>query len=477
MESQGRGLRSAFVLLCLAALAALLASAAVGEADRGAGSAGDPDARGAQAPAPALVTMSKASPNAYFRAETQAARLQKDGPTLSWTSVGKGPINGGYGPSNTMPPFSGRGTSIAVSGSVSTDKTAYLGTADGGVWKTTDDGASWKPVFDSEPTLAIGAVAVDPTNPDVVYAGTGDANWQLQGGQNLLGDGIYRSTNGGTTWTRSNIPFASGYMGGGCGVESLAVDPTATNILLAAVFCPGTSSSSATAIIRSTDSGASWTPVGPVVGGNEDQAPMLAPDPADPTVWFATISATGGLAGIWKSTDSGATWTQKLHSVPDGEADTWTAPRGAVAVASNGNRLYALFEATYACPPSGQGTCLDCPAGACGDSVANPQLWTSADGGGTWTESTATDDTYHQPTAYWLCSSNTCSSTLTLAVSPTDPSLLYVGSIFARKVTFSGAATSTTRARRSGHSGGGARPSRSVAETALPLSSPRRIRA
>src|SRR5438445_5474236 len=113
-------------------------------------------------------------------------------------------------------------------------------------------------------------------------------------------------------------------MGGGCGVESLAVDPAATNTLLAAVYCPGTSSSSATAIIRSTDSGASWTGVGPVVGSNEDQTPMLTADPANPSIWFATISATGGLAGVWKSTDSGATWTQKLQSVPDGEKDTWS---------------------------------------------------------------------------------------------------------------------------------------------------------
>ncbi|MGZ4440448.1 MAG: hypothetical protein ACXVZN_08800, partial [Gaiellaceae bacterium] len=443
MPAPRRRLRPAFALLCLTALAVLLASAGWSDRDSGkAGAVGDPDAGQVSPPSP--PDQPRTSPNAYFRAKAQAKLLASNGPLLAWASVGKGPINGGYGPSDTLPPFSGRGTSIAVSASVSTDHTAYLGTADGGIWKTTDDGATWKPVFDNEQTLAIGAVAVDPTNPDIVYAGTGEANWQLQGGQNLLGDGIYRSTDGGTTWTRSSIPFASGYMGGGCGVESLAVDPAATSILLAAVYCPGTSSSNVTAIIRSTDRGASWTAVGPVVGGNEDQAPMLTADPADPTVWFATISATGGLAGVWKSTDSGATWTQKLHSVPDGEAETWTAPRGAVAVASNGSRLYALFEATYACPPSGQGTCLNCAAGACGDSVANPQLWTSADGGGTWTESTATDDTYHQPTAYWLCASNTCSSTLTMAVSRTDPSILYVGSIFARKVTFSGDQASCT---------------------------------
>jgi photosystem II stability/assembly factor-like uncharacterized protein len=425
-----------FVLLCLGALAVLAVSAGWSERDAGkAGAVGDPDA--GQVTPPPQPQQAKTSPNAYFRAEAQAAALQ-GGPDLSWASVGKGPINGGYGPSETTPPFSGRGTSIAVSASVATDKTAYLGTSDGGVWKTTDDGTNWMPVFDNEPTLAIGALAVDPTDPDIVYAGTGEANWQLQGGQNLLGDGIYRSTDGGAHWARAPIPFSSGYMGGGCGVESLAVDPTATNILLAAVYCPGTSSASATAIIRSTDSGATWTPVGPVVGSHEDQTPMLTQDPADPSIWFASISATGGLGGVWKSIDSGATWTQKLPSVPDAEKDTWSAPRGVVAAATNGNRLYALFEGSYACPPSGQGSCLDCAAGACGDAAADPQLWTSADGGESWTEITNTIDQYNHTTADSLCGGNLCSSTLTMAVSRTDPLTVFVGSIFAYTVTAHG---------------------------------------
>jgi Divergent InlB B-repeat domain/PASTA domain len=432
--SEGTRLRLFLGLLCAGALAVLLASAGWTDGDAGKGAA-DPDAGQVAPPPPAAQP--KTSPNAYFRAEAQASALQ-GGPSLPWASVGKSPVNGGYGPSGTLPPWSGRGTSIAVSGSVSTDHTAYLGTAEGGVWKTTDDGAHWTAVFDNEPTLAIGAVAVDPTNTDIVYAGTGEANWQLQAGQVLLGDGIYRSTDGGNTWAHSSIPFASGYMGGGCGVESLAVDPAATNIVLAAVFCPGTSSSSATALIRSTDGGATWTPVGPVVGSNEDQAPMLTRDPADPTVWFATISATGGLGGVWKSIDSGATWNLKQPSVPTAEKDTWTAPRGVVAAASNGNRLYALFEGTYACPTSGHGSCLDCSAGACGDTVADPQLWTSTDAGENWTKVTAVDQ-YGHTTAQVVCGSNTCSSTLSMAVSHTDSSTLYVGSIFFVKVTNYGA--------------------------------------
>lgn len=430
------------VVFALLGLTALFASA--GGRDRGTLGT-DPDGGGLEVPAPA-TPQAKTSPSAYFLALRQARRAtDSGGPALRWTSIG-GAITGGYGPSETTPPFSGRGTAIAVSANVATDHTAYLGTAEGGVWKTTDDGVHWSSVFDNEPTLAIGAVAVDPRNVDNVYVGTGEANWALQGGQVLLGDGIYRSTNGGGTWTRSAIPFTSGYMGGGCAVESLVVDPDNSHLLLGAVFCPGTSNPNATALIRSTDSGQTWTAVGPVVGTNEDMTPMLTVDPNDGTTWYATISATGGLNGVWKSTDSGATWTQKLAVVPAEHNSDWTAPRGVIAVApGDGNRLYALFAGTDACPPSGQGTCLDCAAGACGDAVAYPQLWTSPDGGTTWTEFTNGDQYNNQPAAYYMCGlGNACSANMTMTVSPTDSSRVYGGSQVMFAFTSNGSETSCT---------------------------------
>lgn len=447
MRSQGKRLRLIFTLLCLAALAALLATA--GGSGREADQAGsrDPDAGAIQAPAPAppAHTAEKTSPNAYFQAEAQAAQLQTGSPTLTWTSLGPSPITGGYGPSapggGTTPPWSGRGTSIAVD--PANDQVAYLGTSDGGLWKTTNDGASWAPVFDSEKTLSIGAVAVDPKNGQNVYVGTGEANWQLDTGEVLLGDGIYRSTDGGSTWSRAAIPFASGYMGGGCAVSSLTVDPADSTILLAAVYCPGTSNASATAIIRSTDSGTTWSPVGPAVGSNEDQAPFVAVDPSDHSgqTWYATVSATGGLGGVWKSTDGGTTWTQKLHSVPLGNYDTWSAPRGVVAVApTDPDRVYALFEETFPCTGS---QCLYCGAGACGSKTAQAQLWASDDAGTTWRQITNTDPAaYDQPDAGFLCGSNQCASTLTMAVSPVDSSVLYVGTLNPAKLTISGSTSS-----------------------------------
>src|SRR5207302_663835 len=97
MFAPGRGLRPAFVLLCLAALAALLASASWSDHEGDTAGVGDPDA--VQVSAPPQPDQAKTSPNAYFRAKAQVKLLQSSGPTLSWASVGKGPINGGYGPS------------------------------------------------------------------------------------------------------------------------------------------------------------------------------------------------------------------------------------------------------------------------------------------------------------------------------------------------------------------------------------------
>jgi hypothetical protein len=377
-----------------------------------------------------------AAPGAYFRARAQAKRLRTADPALPWTSLGPAPLRG-TPPYQQTPPWSGRGTSIAVA--PTNDQTAYLGTADGGVWKTTDDGVHWAPVFDAEPTLAIGAVAVDPANANVVYAGTGESNWALQGQEILLGNGIYRSTDGGSSWTHSSIPFASGYMGGGCAVSSLAVDPDATNVVVAAVFCPGTTASCATALIRSTDGGASWAlPAGLPCsqGSREDEPPTATFDPAHPSTWYATISATGGDAGIWKSTDSGATWTQKFAVVPAEDSNTWSAPRGAVVVApTDSSRLYAFFDSTFSCSGS---DCLDCAAGGCQPEEQHAQFLTSADAGETWT-SVGGDN------AEQACY-GACWSTMTLAGSPTDASTFYAGALFPVKLTDYGATMTWTQA-------------------------------
>src|SRR5512135_2599465 len=99
------------------------------------------------------------------------------------------------------PPSAGRFSAIA--GIPGDTKTYYAGAASGGVWKTTDGAQTWEPVFDSQPAQAIGALAVSPSNPSIVWAGTGEA-WAIRDAD-VMGDGMYKSTDGGATWTNTGL--------------------------------------------------------------------------------------------------------------------------------------------------------------------------------------------------------------------------------------------------------------------------------
>ena len=121
---------------------------------------------------------------------------------------------------------SGRITGIAVDPTNSS--TIYIAAADGGVWKTTDGGTNWAPLTDNQATLAMGAIAIAPSNHLQIYAGTGEAN---NGADNIQGDGVLVSSNGGSTWTleTANGAFA------GVSIGQIAVDPTNADIAYAAV--------------------------------------------------------------------------------------------------------------------------------------------------------------------------------------------------------------------------------------------------
>ena len=125
----------------------------------------------------------------------------------------------------------------------------WTGGASGGVWKTIDGGASWQPLNDFLSSLSIGCMAMDPLDPDVIYAGTGEGFFNTIGGTSNLaavkGAGIFRSTNGGTTWTHLNSTTGPEWDY----VNRIAIDPTNTNLILAATSL---------GIFRSTDGGASW---------------------------------------------------------------------------------------------------------------------------------------------------------------------------------------------------------------------------
>jgi hypothetical protein len=287
--------------------------------------------------------------------------------TTQWTSIGPAPLDAPGGP------FSGRVSALAVDPTNSA--VVYLGAADGGVWKTTDGGLHWTPMTDSQPSLSVGAIALDPTNPSIVYLATGEGNGS---GDNFPGVGILKSTDGGQTWTNIQGPFVGQFIG------SIAVDPSNPQIVLATAFVLPFASE----LFRSTDGGMTWT-------GNQNLTfTSVLFDPSHPGVAYA-----GGVDtsfAVFKSTDDGVTWTAIEHV---------SGTTGRTKLTLSGSTLYAAFGSN--CAPA---SCID-----------GATLVKSTDGGTTWAQ-------LNPPTNSQFCPGQ-CTYGLTIAVSPTNPNLVFFGAI------------------------------------------------
>lgn len=211
--------------------------------------------------------------------------------TTAWTLIGPRPASTPF----AFNPVSGRVTALAVDPTNSS--IVYLGGAEGGVWKSTDGGATWIPLTDNQPSLAVGSIALDPQNPQTIYVGTGEENFN---GDAYFGAGILKSTDGGATWATIGTgpedgPFGlKPYFYGGY-VGSLAVDPQNSQVLLAAV----SEVSNLGGVWRSADGGQTWTQIGL---GLPTQVFF---DPTNGNVAYTAIAGSG----VFKSTNAGVTWT------------------------------------------------------------------------------------------------------------------------------------------------------------------------
>ncbi len=227
----------------------------------------------------------------------------------------------------------GRVTSVA--GIPGNPAVYYMGTPGGGVWKTTDGGTVWKPIFDAEHVAPIGALALAPSDPNVIYVGTGDLPNQA------YGNGIYKSTDGGKTWM--HVGLADTLI-----INAVVVDPRNPNVVLVGAM-GGRKPSQARGVYKTTDGGKTWHRV----LFRDDQAGVadLTLDPNDPRVAYATLwrpelarGRDGRLkpdAWIYKSTDEGSTWHQiASHGLP---SLPWGRTGIAVAPGENGHRLYAIL--------------------------------------------------------------------------------------------------------------------------------------
>ncbi|MGA2381966.1 MAG: sialidase [Gemmatimonadales bacterium] len=228
--------------------------------------------------------------------------------------------------------------------------TVYIGAASGGVWKSVNGGTTYKPVFDKATSQSIGSITIDPTNPKVVWAGTGEV-WTRNSVS--IGDGIYKSTDGGDNWTNMGLRNSER-------IAKILVDPTATNTVYACVAGKLWSDSDERGVYKTTDGGTTWTQV--LKGGNASTGcGMMSMDPQHPQTLYAgmwdfrrkgwTFRSGGDSAeapsasGLYKSTDGGATWTElDQHSAAGLPPKPWG--RIAVTVApSKPDVVYALIEA------------------------------------------------------------------------------------------------------------------------------------
>jgi photosystem II stability/assembly factor-like uncharacterized protein len=228
------------------------------------------------------------------------------------------------------------GRTRAACGVASQPNVFYMGAVNGGVWKSDDYGRTWNPIFDAQPTQSIGAIAVAPSDPNIVYVASGEG---LARPDLSVGDGIYKSTDAGKTWTHLGLRDTQG-------IPALAVDPRDPNRVFATALGHPFGANEERGIYLSTDGGQNWQKVlskDASVGGSDVEI-----DPSNPDVVYASLwedrlgpwedgnqySGTDG--GLFKSTDGGKTWRVLSNGLPKGIIQVDVA-----IAASQTSRLYA----------------------------------------------------------------------------------------------------------------------------------------
>jgi photosystem II stability/assembly factor-like uncharacterized protein len=265
-------------------------------------------------------------PESYISAMRKASQQRGASRDLRLDWEFKGPTNIG-----------GRITDLAIH--PSDLNTIYVGAASGGVLKTTDLGTTWENTFNEATTISIGAVAIDPNNPEVLYAGTGEAN---ASSYSFLGDGVYKTTNGGDTWENIGLT-ASAYVG------RIIVDySNSENVYVAAcgnLFSVG----GERGIYKSQNGGMDWEQV--LFVNDSTSGVDLVQHPENPEILFAAMwerkrglnsrNSFGDGSGIWKSIDGGNTWEEMTNGVPTG---TNVGRIGLAIAKSNPDVLYAVYD-------------------------------------------------------------------------------------------------------------------------------------
>ena len=236
-------------------------------------------------------------------------------------------------------PFRG-GRAEAVAGIPGNPNVYYFGAVAGGVFKTSDGGASWTPLFDHEHVSSIGAIALAPSNANIIYVGTGE---QCLRNDISFGDGVYKSLDGGKTWANIGLRDTQH-------IASLLIDPTNPEHVFVAAIGHAFGSNEERGVFRSMDGGKTWQKI--LYVDDKTGATDLVFDPDNPNILFAamyevrrsawSMTSGGPGSGLYKSVDGGTTWKRlEGHGLPPG-----ILGRIGVSVSkANSNRVYAMIEA------------------------------------------------------------------------------------------------------------------------------------
>ncbi|HYL13686.1 MAG TPA: hypothetical protein VEV41_11665 [Terriglobales bacterium] len=344
------------------------------------------------------------------RAQTAAAQLAltPNAPVTGWTALGPAPLASDPGTGQDYNWVSGRATSVVIDPADTTGNTVYVGGAFGGLWRSTNAAAAsassvqWTPMIDNQPTLAVGAIALQPNNAtnnlsNVILVGTGEAN---SSGDSYYGLGILRSTNAGSTWSLISTANAGAYSFKGLSFSKIAFSSAATNVAVAGVAStfPGEQEgadnlTAPRGVYYSTDSGVNWT-----YASVQDGMGATVVSASASSVIYNAVSRKFYAAirrhGFYSSSD-GITWTRlSLQPGSAGLLSTSNCPnsvnsstcpiyRGEFAVVPGRNEMYVWFmDATF----TGE---------------VDQGIWQSKDGGNSWTSiSTTGIDSCGDPGAF-----------------------------------------------------------------------------
>jgi photosystem II stability/assembly factor-like uncharacterized protein len=297
-------------------------------------------------------------------------------------------------------PFRG-GRSLTASGIAGDPTTYYFGATGGGVWKSTDGALTWTSVFDKEGTSAIGSLAVAPSDPNIVYVGTGEACLR---GNISHGDGVYKTLDGGKTWKNTGLRDSRA-------IGKVIVNPKNPDIAFVAVLGHPFGPNPERGIFRTLDGGKTWEKV---LYKDENTGGIdVAFDPRNSNILFAalwevrrtpwSLSSGGPGSGLYRSNDGGTTWKKLENSEKEKGLPKGPYGRIGVSVAANSDRVYALIQASEG------------------------GLYRSDDGGDTWQLVNGSHSLIQRPWYY-----------MHIIADPQDPSTVYVMDVDAYRSTDGG---------------------------------------